>query len=218
MIPRVMHRTLPAGDVAPEVDRWWQGWQDLLPGWTFRTWREPCGLDFPELAELLPLCIAGAQRAGLIRLALLVREGGVYMDSDVSPVASLEPLLHVPAFAGWEDDHCLPDAVLGAERGHPAFVEAFIRAAELVTTPNPGRTPDEQVWDSGPGVTTAVLPGRPDVLCLPSGAFYPVHYLNKARLPKVAANPPKGCFGIHQWHHSWGSPAAKKALQRKQRP
>jgi hypothetical protein len=216
-IPRILHRTLPAGDIAPEVDQWWLGWQQLLPGWKFQTWREPCEPDFPELADVLPHCIAGAQRAGLIRLAILVRDGGVYMDSDVSPVASLEPLLHVPAFAGWEDDNCLPDAVLGAEPGHPAFVAALASAIELVRNPTRGRTPDQQVWDSGPGVSTATLPGRPDVLCLPPGAFYPVHYLDKARLDEVAAQPPKGCFGIHQWHHSWGSASAKKALARRQR-
>lgn len=214
-IPRILHRTVPA-TTTDGVEAWWVEWQRLLPGWEFRTWREPCGPDFPELAAPLAKCLTGAQRAGLIRLAVLVREGGVYMDSDVSPVATLEPLLALRAFAAWEDDNCVPDAVLGAEPGHPAFVEMLKMGVDRVLRPARGRTRDQQVWDSGPGVSTAVLPGRPDVLCLPATSFYPVHYTEQARMDGVVADPPKGCFGIHRWHHSWGSPAAKQALARKQ--
>lgn len=210
-IPRILHRTLPEA-VDPEVEARWAHLQRLHPGWTFRTYREPLDpADWPLTGDLFNRCDSGAQKAGLVRLECLVRDGGVYVDADVVGVRSLEPLLHVPAFAGWEDDKVLPDAVLGAEAGHPAFVEMLDHARAKMMPTNQG------AWESGPGVTTAVLPGRADVLCLGPEAFYPCHYLELARMADVLAAPPPSTFLVHLYEHSWGTPEEKARLRAKQR-
>lgn len=210
-IPRIMHRTLPA-DIDPEVEARWEHLQRLHPGWQFRTYREPINpADWPLTGDLFAKCDTGAQKAGLIRLECLHREGGVYVDADVVGVKSLEPLLHVPAFAGWEDENCVPDAVLGAEPAHPAFTEMIERARAAITPKNKG------AWASGPGVTTAVLPGRTDVLLMPPDAFYCVHYLEKARMAAAIESPPPSAFLIHLYEHSWGTPEEKARLAKKQR-
>jgi hypothetical protein len=51
-----------------------------------------------------------AMRADLVRLAVLLREGGVYLDADAITVASALPLLESPGFAGLERI-ALPDNV-----------------------------------------------------------------------------------------------------------
>jgi hypothetical protein len=62
----------------------------------------------------------------------------------------------------------------------------------------------EGAWLSGPGVTTAALPGRGDVLLLPPGSFYPYHYSEKeARRGEDHASEQPWAFGAHHWHHSW---------------
>jgi hypothetical protein len=120
-IPRILHRTVPA-DTTDEVEGWWRRFQALHPGWEYRTHREPIDPQlWPLTADLWDRCANGAQKAGLIRLEALYTWGGVYMDSDVEPFRSLEPLLHLPAFAAWEDETTVPDAVLGSKPGHPAF-------------------------------------------------------------------------------------------------
>src|SRR5690606_19679565 len=100
-------------------------------------------------------CQNGAQKAGLIRLEALVRDGGVYVDSDCEPFQTLEPFLRCEAFAGWEDDKVVPDAVLGARKGHPAFKLMLQKARASIEGGG-------DAWLSGPGVSTEVLPGRPD--------------------------------------------------------
>jgi hypothetical protein len=210
-IPRILHRTLPEA-VDPEVEARWNHLRKLHPGWVFRTHREPLDpADWPLTGDLFDQCTSGAQKAGLVRLECLVREGGVYVDADVVGVRSLEPLLHVPAFGAWEDSDTLPDAVLGAEPEHPAFLEMIDRARTSMAE-HPG-----DAWKSGPGVTTAVLPGRTDVLVLGPDAFYPCHYLDMARMPEVLADPPPATFLIHLYEHSWGTAAEKAALKAKQR-
>lgn len=201
-IPKIFHRTVPER-IDPTVEAYWERLQELHPGWTFHTHRDPLPAEhWPLTSDLWPRCANGAQLAGLIRLEAIYQYGGIYLDSDVEPAASFEPLLHLPAFAAWEDNLCIPDAVLGAEPGHPAFKEALDLARQAVAG---GR----DAWHSGPGVTTKVLRGRPDVLVLPPGAFYPFHYLDKqGRLDD--AGP--WAFAAHRFEGSWLNEAQRQSI------
>lgn len=206
-IPRILHRTVPE-ETTEEVERWWARFQELHPGWEFRTYREPINpKDWPLTGDLFRRCANGAQKAGLIRLEALVTHGGIYVDSDVEPFCSLEPLLSLSAFAAWEDETTVPDAVLGAEPNHPAFQEMLGKARASIEGGG-------DAWLSGPGVTTACLPSRSDVLVLPPGAFYAAHYLQKGKLSEP--NQPYE-FARHHWKHSWGSEAQRRSIESRQR-
>ena len=209
-IPRVLHRTVPA-ETSDEVEGWWAEFERLHPGWDCKTYREPIDpAEWPLTGDLFARCQNGAQKAGLIRLEALVRDGGVYVDSDVIPFRSFEPLLRCEAFAGWEDETTVPDAVLGCTPNHPAFVQMIEKARSSIEGGG-------DAWLSGPGVTTETLPGRNDVILLPPGSFYPFHYLEKKRGPQVNENPPPFAFCAHQWHHSWGTEAQKRSIDSRQR-
>lgn len=206
-IPRILHRTVPQ-ETTEQVEAWWEGFRRLHPGWELRTHRDPMNpKDWPLTGDLWPRCANGAQKAGLIRLEALVTHGGVYADSDVEPLKSFEPLLQLPAFAGWEDETTVPDAVLGAEPRHPAFVLALEKARTVIEGGG-------DAWQSGPGVTTELLPGRDDVLLLPPGAFYPHHYLQKN---KADENGGPWVFARHHWHGSWLGPEQRKSIEKRQR-
>lgn len=201
-IPRIMHRTVPA-DTPAQVEDWWLGLQRLHPDWELKTWRDPLSAeDFPITHHLHKLCASGAQKAGLVRLELLVTHGGVYVDSDVEGIRPLDSLLHVPAFAAWEDEKVVPDAILGAMPGHPVFKQMLGRAMSLVELGS------QDAWETGPGVTTAMLPWREDVLLLPPGSFYPVHYREKHNVGTRNKQP--WVFLEHKWHHSWDAKKKKK--------
>jgi mannosyltransferase OCH1-like enzyme len=204
MIPKVIHRSVPEV-TSGEVENLWAGVVDLHPGWECVTWRDP--LDptmFPLTSPSWPLCQSGAQLAGLVRLELLLTVGGVWLDSDVEMFRPLDPLVGVEMFAGWEDPGVVPDAVLGARPDHPAVRECLRLALERLHSPSQDWRSGNGAWSTGPGVTTQVLPGRSDVLLLPPGSFYPVHYSDKgrARWSRVASAHP-WAFGAHRWHASW---------------
>jgi hypothetical protein len=182
-IPRILHRTVPAETTA-QVEAWWVRFAELHPDWDLRTYREPIDpSDWPITGHLFDRCQNGAQKAGLIRLEALFTVGGIYVDSDVIPHRPFDSLLSVPAFAAWEDKNVVPDAVLGSAPGHQAFMLLLERARECVER-------GDDAWVSGPGGTTEILPDRDDVLLLPPGAFYPVHYLERSKLGKKSQDPP----------------------------
>lgn len=204
-IPKVFHRTVPA-EVDPQAEAYWQRLQELHPGWTFHTHRDPLpAAHWPRTSKLWPKCQNGAQLAGLIRLEALVSYGGIYVDSDVEPAASFAPLLHLPAFAAWEDNRCIPDAVLGCEPGHPAFIAALDAACRAVLS---GR----DAWHSGPGITTRYLRERDDVLVLPPGAFYPFHYLDKQGKLDDAG---PWAFAAHRFAGSWLNDAQRASIEQR---
>jgi GT2 family glycosyltransferase len=207
-IPRILHRTVPEV-TSDQVEAWWDRFAELHPDWDLRTYREPIDpKEWPMTGDLFQKCQNGAQKAGLIRLEAIYTHGGVYVDSDVEPMRPFDPLLHLPAFAGWEDEKVVPDAVLGCAKEHPAFLELIGRARTAVSE-------GQDAWNSGPGGTTEILPKRDDVLVLPPGAFYPAHYLEKAKLGKNGDKP--WVFCEHKWHHSWGSAGAKASIAQNQR-
>lgn len=209
-IPRILHRTVPE-QTDKTVECYWARFEAMHPGWKMMTWRDPLDPEqFPYTSDLWDLCANGAQLAGLVRLEVLYTHGGIYVDSDVEPLRSMEPLRRLWAFAGWEDAKCVPDAVLGSVPGHPAF-HAMLTEARLRLEAG------QDAWHTGPGVTTSVLPGRDDVVLFGPSAFYPYHYLEKARAREDFAKTTPAAFCVHRWHGSWLSSEQRTSIERRQR-
>jgi hypothetical protein len=201
-IPRILHRVVPEQPNAV-ADGWWARFEELHPDWTLMTHRDP--LDpaaWPLTSGAWASCSSGAQLADLVRLEALLRWGGIYMDQDMEPVRPLDPLLELGCFAAWEDERSVPNAVMGAAPDHPA-----VRAClELALSRVPGET-----WAAGPGVLTELLPGRRDVLLLPPGSFYPVHYADPGRDMKFKyLVPDPWTFAVHHYWGSWLEPARRR--------
>jgi hypothetical protein len=192
-IPRILHRVVPEATNAT-ADAWWARFEELHPDWELRTHRDPLNpADWPLTRDHWSKTSNGAQFADLIRLEALITYGGVYVDQDVEPFAPLDVLTYVPAFAAWEDQNSVPNAIMGAVPNHPAIVACL----ELMISRLPGDT-----WQAGPGVLTATFPGRRDVLLLPPASFYDVHYRDPDRDQRMTEEPLPWTFARH---HYWGS-------------
>jgi mannosyltransferase OCH1-like enzyme len=194
MIPARLIRTVPE-ETTDEVERLWSKTCRLHPTWEHVTYREPLDpADWPMTGWLWEQCSSGAQKAGLIRLEAICRDGGFYIDSDLEIYRRLDVLRHVPFVAGWEDPHTVPDFFFAAEAGHSVFGEMLTDAR--VSLP-------QGAWQSGPGVFTRHLPGRPDVLLLPPGSFAPYHYNERYRRHENHHDANPWGFGAHHWAASW---------------
>jgi mannosyltransferase OCH1-like enzyme len=190
VIPKILHRVVPA-EVPERYEKFWVGFQELHPGWEFRTWQDSLDPDDWELGFLFKRCTAGAQLAGLVRLEVIWRYGGVYVDMDMEPLKPLDPLLGHQCWFGTEDGVILTDAVFGAVQGHAGIRACIDRFLDGFWHPNPSMT--------GPRHTTAVLSGRPDVTVLPKDAFFPYIWTE----PERAGEDFPDSFAVHRWNHSW---------------
>jgi hypothetical protein len=197
LIPRLLHRIwLGSAPIPPKAEDHWASFGRLHPGFELRTWTDADDYSWLRNRELFERASTWTSRSDVLRFELLARFGGVYVDVDVEPVRSFEPLLTHGAFAGWEDPHAICGAVMGAERGHPA-IEALIVGLGSWTQGRPTAPPN--VW-AGPTYLTAQWAGREDVALLEPAAFYPVHWSR----PRSRSRPQPETFAIHHWERSWG--------------
>ena len=98
-----------------------------------------------------------AQKADLLRLAVLSEEGGVYLDADDRPRAPAEALLDGGAglILYQEDFGTIGNNMLAAVPGHPVMRRAFETALEAML-----RGDRDVVWlSTGPGLITRALAG-----------------------------------------------------------
>jgi mannosyltransferase OCH1-like enzyme len=126
VIPRAFHRIWLGPDPMPEeYVRLGETWKRNHRGWEHHFWAEtnlPTDLR-PEVYELLR---RPAERADILRLELLHRLGGVYVDADMESLKPIDPLLvGVACFLGSLDSGRVSNAVMGGVPGHPLFERAI---------------------------------------------------------------------------------------------
>lgn len=178
-IPRRLHQIWLGP--APVPARWAARWQRRHKRWAYRLWREA------DIEPMLPDALRPAWShfiatsrwhgaADVARVAILLRDGGVYIDIDSEPVRALDraPFMLGSFFAGLEIG--TPDApvrvtngVIGAEPGHPILVAYARLIAEAAVIEPPWKTV------GGTFLTEAVLADRDleGVAILPIRTFYP---------------------------------------------
>ena len=98
-IPRVLHMIWVGKREEPEFfQQHVAQWIDLMPEWTVRAWRNE---DLTEthfekdVLDLVARTDIGAQKADILRYHILESQGGVYVDADVVPHRSMEPIVRL---------------------------------------------------------------------------------------------------------------------------
>lgn len=197
MIPRRLVRTVPATTTA-HVEQLWADACALHPEWEHVTWRDPIDrAAFPLTSPYWDDCETGAQLADLVRVEDLYHHGGWYIDSDMWMLKPLDSLSALDAVVAYEDHIHIPNAVLGFTPGHPALKDVIDRAISRRFA---------GTWLAGVGVCTEVFSGRNDVVVLPPGVFYPVHWQDAHRGGVMWRDIPKAnpwAYGVHLYHGSW---------------
>lgn len=93
-------------------------WKKFLPDYEIKEWNEDnFDLDkYPYVREAYDNR-KFAFVTDVVRLYALYNEGGIYMDTDVEVLKSLDCFLHHIAFSGFEDDENVPTGIMAAEKG-----------------------------------------------------------------------------------------------------
>jgi hypothetical protein len=123
-VPLTIHHIWLGLPMPADADARRRAWQLANPGWDVRRWTE-ANIPPDARPELFERLRTPAERADLLRLAILRRHGGVVVDPRLS-VRPLAPFLpDAGCFAAAAPGGTVTTAVLGAAAGHPA-IEAVI--------------------------------------------------------------------------------------------
>lgn len=173
MIPRILHQLWLGPAERPALaDAWTARWIKMNPEWELCTWRVDVRQDLQgamlsnehfghsiagEIFELLQQCRRPHQIANILRLHLLERLGGIWIDHDVEPLKPLGGLVDSgEAFASpfrWTPG--VNNSFMAAVAGHPWLK----RCLDLLRTRDPAVP-----LSMGSGLVTAAL--GPDVKLL----------------------------------------------------
>lgn len=187
-IPRIFHQIWLGPDPLPDdYARYRESWIRHHPGWELRSWTEenlPGGARRQELYEQLR---SPAERSDILRLELLWRHGGVYVDSDFECLRSIEPLIgDVDFFVGDRKPGRVNNAIIGAVAQHPIVDRAIEEIRPRATYGPVDKT------GTGPLFLAHVLEASPDVKVFEPNVFY----------PRTAGGRAKA-YAVHHRARSW---------------
>lgn len=210
MIPRILHRIWLDEPIPELFESWWARFEELHPGWELRTWNISAGIDWLVNQQAFEDALAAEGswsygfRSDILRYEVLRRFGGVYVDTDVEPLRSFDPLLEDPRpFVAWCSENELDPSIIASPTGHPA-IEALVARIEGRTGSPPART--------GPTFVTGEWRHRDDVRRLPPITFFPYHWRNQERqIRALGGRYPDETYAVHHWNAGWKAPKTPRA-------
>lgn len=125
MIPKVIHYCWFGGNPLPEeAKRYIESWKKYCPDYEIKEWNEKnFDINSNQYVKEAYESKKWAFITDYVRLYAMVNEGGIYMDTDVEVIKSLDPYLKHTAFSGFETDEDIPTGIMACEKGFPLFRE-----------------------------------------------------------------------------------------------
>lgn len=119
MIPKIIHYCwFGRGQLPPLALKCIQSWKKYCPDYEIKEWNEDnFDLDlFPYVREAYDNK-KYAFVTDVVRLYALLKEGGVYMDTDVEVIKPIDQFLCHHAFSGFENQREVPTGIMASEKG-----------------------------------------------------------------------------------------------------
>jgi hypothetical protein len=206
VVPKIIHQIWVGPDPLPdEFAAYVETWKRHHPGWDHRLWTEesiPTDLRRPEALDRIR---HPAERADILRLELLWRHGGVYVDADFECRRSMEPYIGDAEFF---TAYLKPKNIVKArEKVNNAFIGSIPGHPLLDRALDELRPQEWYGFDksaSGSAFFNALVKQFPDVQILDAELIYP-----------NSPGQEEAAISIHHFYRSWADAEGfKKAAYR----
>lgn len=222
MIPKIIHYCWFGGAPLPEKERQCiESWRKYCPDYEIKLWNESnYDISQNEYIRQAYEVKRWAFVTDYVRLDVIYRYGGIYLDTDVEVIRSLDPLLEDSAFAGMENVDGQQLSIntglgFGAEKQHPIIGEwrsiyqdlSFLQAdgtLDLLTTPA-RTTAQMEIHGFRQENIKQVVSGM---------TIYPTEYFCPKQYGCNDIFATSNTFSIHHYSETWKSPEERKSTQR----
>ena len=125
MIPKIIHYCWFGGNTLPDLEqKCIESWKKYCPDYEIKEWNEKnFDIDYCDYVREAYDKKKWAFVSDVARLYALVSEGGIYMDTDVEIINSIDSLLQYQAVSGFETDSQISSAIMACEKDNPMFKE-----------------------------------------------------------------------------------------------
>jgi Glycosyltransferase sugar-binding region containing DXD motif len=173
VIPRILHHIWIGPDPLPEDQGpWIESWKRHHPDWEHRLWTEEDLPEDPIRPEILERLRAPVERADILRLEILFRHGGVYLDTDLECLRPVDDVLEGEDFVGvCHKPGRITNTAIAAVPGHPLLERALseVRPMEMYWTSASERLKEV----AGPLLLERLVVDFPEVKLLEPPVFFP---------------------------------------------
>jgi mannosyltransferase OCH1-like enzyme len=201
MIPRTIHYCWFGGRPYPKIVReCMETWKRHLQGYDFILWNEknsPMDLPYVEKAYKKKKY---AFVSDYVRFLAIYEYGGIYLDTDMYMVKSLDNLLHNEIFFGFESPESINAAIFGSVKKHE-FIKLLIDHYSTINFDY------KAMFDL---LVPKIVSKKYDcyeekdtIKVYPSEHFYPLPYKRKPDVINFLTYKTKETYAIHLWSKSW---------------
>lgn len=205
-IPKKIHYCWFGNNEKPaSVKKCINSWKKKMPDYEIIEWNEN-NIDFKSnsYAREAYENRKWAFVTDYVRLLVLVKFGGFYLDTDVEVLRSFDDFLQFDAVVGFEEDRFIMTAVLGTKANHPVFSE-WLRQYDnihFLLENNTLNTTTNVKYFSNILYRYGLIPNGlrqslSDVEVFPSEFFSPKNYYTE----KIFVTP--NSYTIHHFGRSW---------------
>ncbi|MDR0391726.1 MAG: hypothetical protein LBH59_07455 [Planctomycetaceae bacterium] len=207
-IPKIIHYCWFGGNPMPQVClECLESWRKFLPDYEIIKWDENNSpLDTTPFVIDAYKSKMWAFVSDYVRVNVLLESGGIYLDTDMLLLKSLDPFLCYRAFTGFENRDSVGFGILGAERNHP-FIKACLDWYNSHKF-NPYHPPviTKKVVKKILNANGLKNYGRQqicDVELFPTEYFYPWPWRLRIEQPDYHKFITPETYTIHLWNHGW---------------
>lgn len=204
-IPKLIHQIWVGHQPIPPIfQEYMKTWRKHHPEWKFLLWTDK---NIPELIhqDLYDSAKEVVLKANMLRIELLYRFGGVYVDMDFECYKPIDPLLNgVDVFSCGEEEGVIGNAIIGGTPHHPTWLKLMKGWAKSIEK-NSEYPPTIQ---AGVVYITKTLNKEKDIYLFPSKYFFPT---------VTETNSPMGmdyyfpeAYANHHWAASWVTKETQK--------
>lgn len=211
MIPKIIHYCWFGKKPKPLlVEECIASWQKILPDFEIRCWEEDnMDMGHPFIKKAYK-DKQWAFVADFVRLQKLSEQGGVYLDTDMMMLKSIEPLMIQTAFVGLESEHYVSCGIIGAVPQHPYILACYNYYSNLILDADFSykaiiipKIFTQLYLERYPTVKKMLrAKEHEDLLVCPVDWFYPFPNENLA-IEKYKDYVKPDTFAVHLWHKSW---------------
>lgn len=217
-IPKLIHYCwFGKGDKSPLILKCMKSWKRFMPDYEIIEWNEDNVVLDNEYAKEAFEVKKYAFVSDYVRLKVIYEYGGIYLDTDVEVLKSLEPLLKDGGYIGFEHENTVTSGGGFAATPHEPAVKAmldaymdihFIKDGQMDLTPCPFRN-TESLKKLG------LIPNNKKQK-IGGIIAYPISFFSPKDCDSGIITLTKDTYTIHHYGYSWADEKSREVQKRKE--